>query len=212
MRECGECGGVRQRSILLKGPSEKELAVQPVFMSYMWFSFDILTLYSYITLFHLCLSFHFLILPLVLILGVPNALLQSYPFSGDEHLLCICSQDCKLDGEFGDLVLHMNRREYLYSDQKNKSSIQTIDSKLERLHTTQGLRISIYLNQQLVCSLRYREGSTTFYSRLFFFFFNYSILTIQQMASASKLSKIPFIFQDKQDTDTLKPPLIDFYI
>ena len=42
--------------------------------------------------------------------------------------------------------------------------------------------------------------------------FGYSILTIQQMASASKFSEIPFTFQDKQDTNTLKPPLIDFYI
>lgn len=40
----------------IKGLSEKELAVQPVFMSYTWFQFDILAPYSYITLFHLCLS------------------------------------------------------------------------------------------------------------------------------------------------------------
>ena len=40
----------------IKGPSEKELAVQPAFKSYTWFQFDILTPYSYITLFHLCLS------------------------------------------------------------------------------------------------------------------------------------------------------------
>lgn len=40
----------------------------------------------------------------------------------------------------------------------------------------------------------------------------YNILTLQQMASASKRSSIPFTFQDKWATHTLNPLLIDVHI